>query len=107
MARDLIELHGLVPQRDVQIVYTGLGPGEKLEEELFFAHERPSKTVHDSIWVAIDPDHVRLDLTELRSVPSDDADAVIGALRRLVPDYRPARDAALLADGGRAGLPEV
>jgi FlaA1/EpsC-like NDP-sugar epimerase len=107
MARDLIELHGLVPQREVQIVYTGLGPGEKLEEELFFAHERPSKTAHESIWVAADPEPHRVDLAGLRATSPDDAEAAVAALRHLVPDYRPARDASLLVDGGRSGLPEV
>ena len=39
LARRMIRLAGLKPDRDVQIVFTGLRPGEKIEEELFHAAE--------------------------------------------------------------------
>jgi len=42
----------LVRGRDVRIVHTGLGMGRSSTKSLFFPHERPDKTVHDSIWVA-------------------------------------------------------
>lgn len=93
LARDLIELHGMKPERDVKIVYTGLGPGEKLDEELFFPHERPERTVHDSIWVAADG-HAQLvdaDIVTLESAwRTGDGDEVIRALRQIVPEYVPA-----------------
>lgn len=94
LARDLIELHGMTPDRDVKIVYTGLRPGEKLDEELFFPHERPERTVHDSIWVAADSRTVPIDadVASLERVSrTGDDDQVIGALRRIVPEYVPAR----------------
>lgn len=94
LARDLIELHGLVPGRDVQIVYTGLGTGEKLDEELFFPHERPRKTLHESIWVATDLSAAvsAPDLPALRAaMQAGDVEAVIAQLSRSVPDYSPAR----------------
>lgn len=95
LARDLIELHGLVPNRDIQIVYTGLGPGEKLDEELFFPHERPRKTVHESIWMATDVSSGAddLDLGELRqAVISGDTARLIETLGRIVPEYTPTRE---------------
>jgi FlaA1/EpsC-like NDP-sugar epimerase len=41
LANDLIRLNGLEPEIDVEIKVTGLRPGEKLCEELFWSYERP------------------------------------------------------------------
>ncbi len=51
MARDLIRLHGLVPDKDVPIVFTGLRPGEKLYEELITEGEGIMPTRHEKILV--------------------------------------------------------
>jgi FlaA1/EpsC-like NDP-sugar epimerase len=48
LARDLILLSGLDPAR-VPIVYTGLRPGERLHEALFYDHETTELTAHESI----------------------------------------------------------
>jgi FlaA1/EpsC-like NDP-sugar epimerase len=48
LARDLIRLSGLDPQR-VPIVYTGLRAGERLHEALFYDHETTERTSHPSI----------------------------------------------------------
>jgi FlaA1/EpsC-like NDP-sugar epimerase len=52
LARDMIELSGFKPGTDIEIVYTGLRPGEKLNEELFTADECPDCTGHAKIFVA-------------------------------------------------------
>ena len=52
MAETLIRLHGLEPHRDVPIVYTGIRPGEKLFEELFYDPDRVDRTAHDKIFRA-------------------------------------------------------
>jgi FlaA1/EpsC-like NDP-sugar epimerase len=52
LARDMIELSGYTVGRDIDIVYTGLRPGEKMYEELFAADERPGRTEHEKIFVA-------------------------------------------------------
>ena len=49
LARQLIRLSGLEPDRDIQIVYTGLRPGEKLYEELFHENEDLKTTPHTKI----------------------------------------------------------
>ncbi|MCH8550088.1 MAG: polysaccharide biosynthesis protein [Balneolaceae bacterium] len=53
MARDLIRLHGLEPDHDIQIEITGLRPGEKLFEELLNAEEGVERTDHKEITKAI------------------------------------------------------
>ena len=52
LARQMIQLSGLVPDVDVPIVYSGLRPGEKLSEELWTCHEIPGPTEHPGIMVA-------------------------------------------------------
>ena len=51
MARDLITLSGKEPDRDIEIVYTGLRPGEKLYEELITEGEGIVPTEHEKIMV--------------------------------------------------------
>ena len=49
LARDMIELSGLEPDRDIAIEVIGRRPGEKLHEELFNPHERPQPTPAEKI----------------------------------------------------------
>ena len=51
LARDLIRLSGLKPD-DIEIVFTGLRPGEKLYEELYFDDEEMQPTPHPKLFVA-------------------------------------------------------
>ena len=65
LARNLIELSGLVPDRDVKIEFTGLRPGEKLNEELLIAGELGARsTKYSKIFVveALDQDRSLLEL---------------------------------------------
>ena len=50
MARQLIELSGFEPGREIEIRYTGLRPGEKLYEELSYNEEITERTEHPKIW---------------------------------------------------------
>lgn len=52
LAEQLIRLSGKIPGRDIQIVYTGLRPGEKLFEELFHELEPYEQTRHEKIFLA-------------------------------------------------------
>ncbi len=51
MARNLIKLSGYRPDEDIQIVYTGLRPGEKLYEELLMDEEGKEKTANNMIYI--------------------------------------------------------
>ena len=52
LARDLIRLSGFEPEKEIQIVYTGIRPGEKLYEELHAAEEDTHTTAHERIFIA-------------------------------------------------------
>ena len=97
LARDLIQLHGLTPGKDIQITYTGLLPGEKIDEALFLPDERPTRSAHESLWYA-EAGPASVSPAELAALEdaarSGDPEAVIAGLRHLVPEYRPGvRDA--------------
>ncbi len=51
MAKDLIRLSGLEPEKDIPIVYIGLRPGEKLYEELQLLNEKKITTNHKKIMI--------------------------------------------------------
>ena len=52
LAEQLIRLSGKEPGKDIQIVYIGLRPGEKLFEQLFHELEPYEKTQHEKIYLA-------------------------------------------------------
>lgn len=52
LARTLIVLHGLVPDQDIKIVYTGIRNGEKITEELFYEDEVVLPTSHPKVMIA-------------------------------------------------------
>ncbi|MSO85833.1 MAG: polysaccharide biosynthesis protein [Rhodospirillales bacterium] len=95
LARQMIRLAGLRPDRDVAIVYTGIRPGEKLHEELFHGAEPLAPSGIPGIFVAAPRTQDRAALGQgigavARAAEAGDDAAVRGALRRLVPEYRPA-----------------
>jgi len=55
LALDLLQLSGRIPYKDVDIVFTGLRPGEKLSEELFRQGEVFAKSKHEKIFSVYDP----------------------------------------------------
>lgn len=52
LARSLIRLSGFEPERDIAIVYTGLRPGERLNEALASERETPEPALEGRVWVA-------------------------------------------------------
>jgi len=52
LAKDLIRLSGLEPDHDIEIVFSGMRPGEKLFEELLTAEEGTRASQHEKIYVA-------------------------------------------------------
>lgn len=105
MATDLIRLSGLEVGRDIDIVFTGLRPGEKLFEELFVPGERYERTRHEKIFIAGNassfvPEHLDDTVDSLkRAADLNDRDAVIRGLQNLIPEYRPPEPVRSLVNG--------
>ncbi|ATB43175.1 UDP-N-acetylglucosamine 4,6-dehydratase [Cystobacter fuscus] len=95
LAANMITMSGLVPGKDIHIVYTGLRPGEKLEETLMSEEEERTHQVRNRIKVAqspLPPADFQLQLERLRRVAqAGDSSGVMLALRHLIPTYKPAR----------------
>jgi FlaA1/EpsC-like NDP-sugar epimerase len=49
LAEQMIRFYGFEPETDIQIEYTGLRPGERLDERLWSADEEPRETEHSRI----------------------------------------------------------
>ena len=64
LATDLVKLSGLEPGRDIKIVYTGIRPGEKLNEELFLEEEDCRRTKCPKIFVAAYKSTVEAEMLE-------------------------------------------
>jgi FlaA1/EpsC-like NDP-sugar epimerase len=100
LARDMIELCGMVPGDDIEIQFTGLRPGEKLFEELSVSDENADKTRHSKIFVGRgrihDLDQVTDYLDWLRKVvDSGQPEMIPSALAKLVVEYQSDRVRAL------------
>lgn len=92
MARDLIKLSGLEPDKDILIEYSGVRPGEKLYEELLTAEEGTDVTQHEKIYVVRSIDNLSdltLKLDQLnKSALNGEIDDIKSAIKELVPTYR-------------------
>ncbi len=106
LARSLVRLSGLEPERDIPIVYTGLRPGEKLFEELKLDGEAIKPTSHEKIRV-LDGGSIRFDqvsrwLDDLAAlVDSRNVSALVSKLKEIVPEYTPSQEVLALCEVDR------
>lgn len=93
LAVNLIRLSGLEPGRDIEIVETGLRPGEKMYEELLMDAEETVPTENKDITVsvgkALGVEEVRANLDVLKEALDGTDDDVKRALSKAVPTYTP------------------
>jgi len=94
LARNMIVLSGLVPGKDIDIVYTGLRVGEKLYEELFEEGEQVLATSHAKINRAVGAPLLADDferwISELQVRLSEgEEEELLQDLKRIVPTFQP------------------
>lgn len=112
LARRLIVLSGLRPDKDIRIVYSGLRPGEKLCEELNLADELTVPTAHAKIrafsgaaWPFSEAIHRLATLRNACEVR--DLRALVCELQDMAPDYRPSPELVhRILDPGLERTPE-
>jgi FlaA1/EpsC-like NDP-sugar epimerase len=90
LAGEMIRLAGLVQGKDINIVFSGLRPGEKLFEELFSDKENYKTTHHGKIRIALqrelDPNFKSM-LDNLINLESASPDLIVYLIKCLVPEF--------------------
>ena len=106
LAKRMVRLAGLEPGRDVEVVFTGLRPGEKLFEELKLDGENIKPTPHEKIRVfeggTVAFEQVRTWLEDLSSlVDARNVHELVAKLVSIVPEYWPSSEIIELSEVDR------
>ncbi len=94
LAKSLIELSGLNPDKDIEIKFTGLRPGEKMYEALFAVDEKLIKTANEKLFIVQPKEKVNRDIFEDIKALEDivwegNMPGLLNKLKEIVPEYRP------------------
>ena len=92
LAKNMIKLSGLTLGKDIQIVFTGLRPGEKLVEELLADKETTLPTHHNKIMIAKVREYnfaeFEKEITELIDLfKSQDNEVIVRKMKNILPEY--------------------
>ena len=93
LARRMIELAGLTPDKDIKVVYTGLRPGEKLYEEVLADTENTLPTSHERIRIAkvreYDYEEACRGVNELFTLArAVNIEQMVTLMKRIVPEFK-------------------
>lgn len=93
LAENLVRMAGLTPYVDVDIIETGLRPGEKLYEELLMNSDRLTATKYEKIFVeeqeCISCEEMSRNLERLRQVlETESAAEIVRVMREIVPSFK-------------------
>jgi FlaA1/EpsC-like NDP-sugar epimerase len=106
LARDLIRLSGFSPE-EIAIEVSGMRPGEKLEEELYFDDEATLPTGHAKIQAVYHRpfrlEELEHSLGDLAKLIYEPAEVVRSKLRELVPEYQSQPGPSRATAGAHAG----
>ena len=94
LALQMIELSGLIPEKDIHLHFTGLRPGEKLYEELLIDPDYSQPTKHSRIFCSDEPlpdaDTLQNEISVLsEAIVQQDLSSALDSMKRLVPEYNP------------------
>lgn len=93
LARNLILLSGHRPGEDIQIIYTGLRPGEKLYEEMLMHEEGLQNTKNKLIYIGkpikMDEGHFMMQLENLKNYVVQEPEDIRKWVQEIVPTYHP------------------
>jgi FlaA1/EpsC-like NDP-sugar epimerase len=95
LAKDLIRLSGYEVGKDIDIVFTGLRPGEKLFEELFIVGEQYEPTKHEKILIVRNASRIIPKILEpvvealCEAASKNDSNLIVLLLKQLVSEYTP------------------
>ena len=93
LAKNLIQLSGYKVGEDIEIVFTGLRPGEKMYEELLMNEEglqdTENKLIHIGKPIVFDEQEFEKTLERLRKAAESEDDDVRSVVQELVPTYHP------------------
>lgn len=91
LAKDMISLSGLRYPEDIDIVFSGLRPGEKMYEELFYGNEKAAKKVHEKIFCAerepIQPSAIKMHIHQLERASHGNLKEARDAIRAVIAEY--------------------
>ena len=97
LARNLILLSGHKPDEDIQIIYTGLRPGEKLYEEMLMEEEGLQETanrlIHIGKPIEMDEEKFLKQLSDLKDYVVTEPTDIREWVKRIVPTYHPEKGA--------------
>lgn len=93
LAKRMIQLAGMEPNKEIQISYSGLRPGEKLYEELLNDKENTMTTHHEKIMIGKVREYVFADVeAQVRTLVSDaivnDNRKVVLQMKKIVPEFK-------------------
>lgn len=95
LAKELIHLSGYEVNKDIDIVFTGLRPGEKLFEELFIEGEEYEQTQHKKLFIVknasrIIPENLAINVEVLcKAATKNDVNTILFLMEQLVIGYNP------------------
>lgn len=93
LAKKMIKLSGLTLGKDIQIVYTGLRPGEKLYEELLNTEENTIPTHHPKIMIAKVQEYNVQEIANaidslINLLSEQDNYSLVRKMKEIVPEYK-------------------